>query len=731
MMTDPVPPAPMADRLYELLPGVHRLRDGQHGEQLRALLQVVGEQLQLVEDDINGLYDNWFVETCADWAIPYLGDLVGYVPTGVAAALEDPRGDAGRGLVAAVFPRRAVANVVRARRRKGTLALLEELAADVGGWPARAVEFYRLLGVSQPVHLLGTGDAVPRVWCCRGRTVDVRDGEAIDLAEGPFGSLAHSVDVRRPTSRRTTGRYGIPSVGLFAWRLRPYSVTDTPARSLEDEDPHRYSFSVLGNNAPLFARPVPERTATDIAGEANLPVPIRRRALERNPDKFVGPGRSFQVRIGDPPELVPADHVVAADLGPLRHRPRRGRVLVDPERGLMLFAHDLLSATRAGVCVSYSYGFSADIGGGEYDRPLPGHPGAVVTRVRGKAALDRALAGWRDGATPAEQPRHAVIEIDDSGVYDVAVHLEVGAGSSLQLRAGERRRPVIRLSDRSTGMDALRVSGGAGSRFGLDGLMVVGNAVQVDGDLAGLTIRHCTLVPGWGLGPDCEPTHPARPSLELIDTRPDVCVEHSIVGSIQVTMSEVRSEPVRLCVSDSILDATSRERAALSALGGGRAHATAALVRTTVFGTVTVQAISLAENSILEGRVDAARRQTGCVRFCSVLPNSRTPRRFQCQPDLVDAAVDAVLDLSQEARSRTRDSERLRVRPAFNSVRYGTPDYCQLSVACAVEIAQGADDESEMGAFHDLYQPQRAAALRAGLDEYSPAGVDSAVIFAS
>ena len=637
---------------------------------------------------------------------------------------------AGRSLVAATFPRPAVANVVRARRRKGTLALLEELAVDLGGWPARAVEFYRMLGVAQPVHLLGTSEAVPQAWRRRGRTVDMRDGDALDLAHGPFDSLAHTVDVRRPTSPGTTGRYGIPSVGVFAWRLRPYSVTGTPALCLEDEDPHRYTFSILGNSAPLFARPIPEAVATQIADEANLPVPIRRRALGAHPDRFVGAGKSFQISIGDPPVPVSAEQVVAADLGGWRHRPRRRDVLVDPERGLMLFGHDLLPATRNAVSVWYSYGFSADLGGGEYDRPLSGHPDAVIVRLHGQAALDRALARWTGVEAPEQQPRHAIVEIEDSGVYDVAMHLRIASDSSLQLRAGQGCRPVIRLPDRSTGPDALRVSGGEGSRFTIDGLMIVGNAVQVDGDLMALTVRHCTLVPGWGLGLECEPTHPARPSLELIDAAPDVCIEHSIVGSIQATISDVRRDPVRLCATDSIIDATSRERAAVTAVGAGRAHVTASIVRTSVIGEVHVHAISLADNSILEGRVDVARRQVGCLRFCSVVPGSQTPRRFQCQPDLVDSLVDAKYDPG-EARDRARESERLRVRPAFDSVRYGTPDYCRLSAACAEEISQGADDESEMGVFHDLYQPHRTAALRAALADYSPAGMDAAIIFAS
>ena len=146
-----------------------------------------------------------------------------------------------------------MANTIRYRRRKGTLALLELLARDVAGWPARAVEFYRLLAVAQHLNHLHLD---------RGRTVDLRDGDALDRLDGPFDDLAHTVDVRRVASQRTPGRYNIPSVGVFVWRLRSYSVTQTPAYCFEEQGPNCYPFSVLGNDTPLFTRPRPDPTAS-------------------------------------------------------------------------------------------------------------------------------------------------------------------------------------------------------------------------------------------------------------------------------------------------------------------------------------------------------------------------------------------------------------------------------------------------------------------------------------
>jgi hypothetical protein len=288
------------------------------------------------------------------------------------------------------------------------------------------------------------------------------------------------------------------------------------------------------------------------------------------------------------------------------------------------------------------------------------------------------------------------------------------------------------------------VRGEAGSRFTLDGLLVTGRSVQCEGPLAEVVIRHCTLVPGWTLDSDCQPRRLTEASLELIDTRARVIVERSILGSIQVSQDEVGSDPIDLRLSDCILDATSPEREALGAPTWPLAHAVLTCERTTVLGEIQTHAIALAENSIFLGTVHVARRQLGCMRFCYVAPCSRTPRRYRCQPDLAEEAAGAAAEEAGCGKDRPGSEEdrkalaedlvrhaRERVRPRFHSTRYGNPAYAQLALDCGEEITRGADDESEMGAFHDLFQPQRAANLEARLDEFTPAGMDAGVIFAS
>jgi hypothetical protein len=66
-----------SETLYNLLPAIYRIRDLEQGEPLRALVSVVADQVAVLEENLNQLYDDLFIETCAGWAVPYIGDLIG------------------------------------------------------------------------------------------------------------------------------------------------------------------------------------------------------------------------------------------------------------------------------------------------------------------------------------------------------------------------------------------------------------------------------------------------------------------------------------------------------------------------------------------------------------------------------------------------------------------------------------------------------------------------------
>jgi len=736
------------DRLYELMPAIYRMRDADQGYPLKALLAVIEEQVNVVEDNIGQLYENWFIETAEEWAVPYIGDLIGYRPVHDAGEPGDIQTAQGRARNRILTPRSDVANTIRYRRRKGTVALLELLAEGVAGWPARVVEFYRLLGWMQNINH-------PHLE--RARTVDMRQGDALDLLDGPFDPAAHTVDVRRINSRRRPGRYNIPSIGVFVWRLRPYRVTATPAYCLEEVGPYCYTFSALGNDAPLYIKPEPEAEPTDIAEERNLPAPIRRRPFERRLAEFYGLDKSLAIWAGDwadhdARQPLPVQAIVAADLSDWQYQPELNVIAVDPVRGRIAFPPDQLPKK---VRVTYHYAFSADLGGGEYDRPMVQPQSYRLYRVGENEPFKRindALARWQsDLATwPAAEPQNAVIEIADSGVYVDPIYIRLGAHQSLQMRAANQTRPVIRLLNWQTDLpDSLMVTMSGGSRFSLDGLMITGRSVHIKAEppakneprdleicLAEVNIRHCTLVPGWGLQNNCEPRRPAEPSLELFNVRARVTIEHSIVGSIQVNENQVTADPIPLEITDSILDAARPNDEAVGAPGRLVAHVVLTIKRCTVFGRVAVHAIELAEDTIFNDCLNVARRQLGCMRFCHVPRDCRTPRRYNCQPNLAEQAAESELlrvhpKPPQAEIDAAQARARERVRPQFNSIRYGAAEYCQLAETCAEEIVRGAADESEMGVFHDLFLPQRAANLRARLEEHLPAGMQAGIIYAT
>lgn len=570
-MKTPITP----DSLYDLLPSIHRLRDERGA--LRELCGILAREARIVEDDVFRLAESGFVETCPDWLVPYLGDLLGVTGLGTYPG-------------SVLSGRAEVADVLAWRRRKGTAAVLERIALAVTGWPGKAVEFFQTLAVTQ--HLAHTRP--------HGRwTADVRSGDRMELVDGPFDPTPHTVDVRRIEPRR--GRHGIPHVGLFLWRLEAHPIELAEARA-SDEGEGLYTISPLGLDLPLFAPGDAWDVDTRVATR-HVPDPITRRELHANPEGHVG--QSFTLYEGTPGNWnpIPEDEIVACDLSAWPRPIPQNRIGVDPVLGRIAFGEDAEPETWR---ISYHYGFAGDLGGGAYPRGEESLETVDVLTVGDGAEADHgdlasALAAWGGSGS-------VVIEVQDSRTYEETLGpLAVASGQRLEIRAASEQRPVLILDGELT------VTGAEDSTFVLDGLLVTGGDLRLGGEMDRIRISHTTL-------------HPDAVSLFLDSGEAEVEIERSILGVVEA------ADECRATVVDSILDAGSPDERVWT---GGSLR----FVRSTAIGGVDVRELPLAESAIFLGPVVAERRQQGCVRFSHVPRGSRVPRRYRCQPVIPDDAT--------------------------------------------------------------------------------------------
>jgi hypothetical protein len=734
------------DRLFDLLPAIYRQRDVERGGPLRALLSVIEREVALVESDISHLYDDWFVETANEWVVSYIGDLLG------VRSLAPVNG--------AVSTQRAfVANTIGYRRRKGTASVLEQLARDVTGWPAHVVEYFLQLEWEQYANHIRLTNL---------RTPDLRDTNALELLGGPLGTAAHTVDVRHIDRGR--GRFNIPNIGLHLWRIQPYAIELATARSVGNAGEERYTFDPLGRDLPLFNNPRTEVEATQISREENLPVLLRRRVLhdeleawrqalvdETQPGCLYfrpdAPGPVFEVTVDDEPKPIPPEFVQICNLEDWR-RPNKTRsyvrasdghvkirsirVVVDPVLGRLTYPK---GDSHARMRVSFSYGFSGDVGGGPYDR----RASLQAAQAAAAPSWNDAEIDWQIGVSSEVAPvtNQIVPTIGDAvaawnqrppgtvgviTVMDSASYEENLTGATRSIRVpdeskllivaaswpevedplvpgGVRRdvgrympvglRPHLRGNVRIVG-----TSGGgpaaAGGLLIVDGLLVEGRVRVAPGDLGGLVLSNCTVVSGDGALAVTAGSDPA-----LLNNHLSIQLRRTICGRVRLA-----DTVPGLSVLDSIVDA-----AMDPGTDGIDAPGAALDVQTsTILGRVTGRTLE-AGNSIFRERVAITRRQTGCVRFCYLPLTSTTARRYRCQP--------------------TDTASAHRVFPQFTSTALGEAGYLQLARQCPSAITEGADDEREMGAFHFLQGGRRVKNLAANLDLYLRFGMEAGIFLVS
>jgi hypothetical protein len=702
-----------AEEIYRLLPAVYRVRDAEQGGVLRELVGVITDQVNVLAESLEQMYDDEFVETCAPWVAPYIGDLVGYRTLhGVVPQVASPRAD--------------VANTIRYRRRKGTVSVLEQLAGDVTGWPAHAVEFFELVAATQYMNHIRPHAAA---------TADLRDEARLELAgtfqAGAFDSFAHTAEMRSVTSR--AGRYNIRNVGIFLWRVQSLRLARVP---LVDADGSgvRYRFDQLGTDKQLFAEKRTEQEITHLAEPLDVPLPLRRRFTGAHLAHLYGTGLSFLLELEAAADInaVASADIRICDLsddpavpGAWAHQPQPAdtHVAVDPVLGRVAFA--AAPATGETRLATFHCGTALAIGGGGYDRAATlGKPNTIVT-VSGGDPLGPPLTSVQGGGT---------VQILDSRPYAVPPTITATTPAAnapdrtVVLRSANRARPLLSRADQ------LKLAMDPDTTVELSGLVLAGAPLVIeqsaDAEPRKLVLRHCTLVPGFTRDPDGTPHLTGRASLIVLHPFAEVTLDRCIVGPI------VAVEGVEVTATDSVVDASDEDEIAFcgrAPAGGGLLTVSSAADRKTgdgltagghltleactVLGKVHAERLDVSNSLLLARRtgggdpwpapVWAERRQVGCMRFSFVPPGSRTPRRFHCAG-------------GEPAH-----------RPFHTSLRYGDPGYMQLRRSTHPAIRTGASDESEMGVTHDLYGPQRETNLRIRMDEYLRYGLEAGFFYAT
>ena len=708
-----------ADKLWSLLPAVYRAEDSASFDTngpLRELVNRIGAQAAILRRSIDRLWEDQSIETCDDWMIPYIGDLL-------AARLA--------GSLDAVGQRRDVAKTIYYRRRKGTVGLLEELAADITGWDARIVEFFRRLGRTRhsldpalplPAEspdpngtrrlLIAEGLRGPLTQTGIGGWADLRNDDGASAAKTAFDEFFYSADVRRGQGQ--FGWQNIPNIGVFLWRLESFGVdwtTPVPRKDCAGQ----YTFDPTGREIALFAARL--RTGSDAFGanwtpplEWQMPSPIRKSLLEsalRQPADL--PLLAITNSVTGKSDLnslgvfrQPGIDYTAIDAAHLSTQPDRVQadpqgIVLDPERGLLRV---LSPPPEDSVFVTYHFGFSSRIGAGPYDRRTVGAffaPSAPAQSVSGgKDNLKNALAA---GINPTDQRI-----LNDSLTYDAMQDITVQ--ENFALRATNGSRPVVRLPETSP---EWVITGTGGCELTLDGILFTGGEITLRGAFDTVTIFCGTLDPGDWNGADFTLAADGRkltPCRLNVDARvKTLIIQRSICGPV---VPSANGSIENFLVSDSLLQSFDGENALQMEAG------TAFLTRVTLLGPALLNRIEASE-CIFDEIVTIADIQHGCVRFSACSTGSTLPSPYES----VEIAPHA---------------------PLFNSRVWGHAAYAQLredadsaivTGAAGRTISEGAQNGSEMGAFALEKNPIKTRSLLFKYREFLPLGLTPVIIYAT
>jgi hypothetical protein len=763
-----------AEKLWEWIPEVYRDADGRDDNPgkgtLRALIELVAGQAAVIRRDVDRLWDDQQITLADDWAVPYIGDLLGTRPV----SEQNRRGQ-----------RVAVARTIYYRRRKGTVPVLEALIRDIGDLDGAVVEAFRRLGRSRhrlDPEILGLEGLITRT--PPGGTADLRSARISDIAGGPFDDLAHTLDVRQ--LRGLNGRYNIPKINFHLFALQAFQVRLATA---VDFGAGRFTLDPTGRDIQLFQpRQRPEEDdPCHAAREWELPAPLTCRRLNAARFRLEGDdvpsdliaelgawaGLEYRTETAfrrllddrldagqlalhlselleatltpDSPKfhLWPAavSIAVADNAGadpPLRHEVLGAdletwgsgltveddrRLLVDPSRGrfVLLGAFD---ATDRVFAQHHHFGLTNPVGAGPFDRAAELAPDSEVTGTLPSGAINADGFFTDPGpVTGVLLPTTGVHRVPSSKTYEPDLGGQTWSNvGPLTLEASDGERPYLRFTppaaDPAITIDA--ATGGDPPDLVLDGLWL---GLQPP-DLARVTLAAAD---------DPCPVVPARIVLDgafrelvLRHCTIDPGGERARIDPLQclpipaITL-EIRGQVDRLlidrCITGPILEATAtgdpcsaREIVVCDSIVHSLDDAVPAI--SSRIASVELQRVTVFGDVVVNRLYATEALIQGTVR---VTDNQTGCFRF--------SATDADLDRRLPPQFESHLLAPAIPNHVFVSRRFCDPGYAQLGPTAPVEIRRGGENRSEIGVFNRRLLAIRQADLEAKVTEYLPFGL--------
>ena len=335
---------------------------------------------------------------------------------------------------------------------------------------------------------------------------------------------------------------------------------------------------------------------------------------------------------------------------------------------------------------------------------------------------------------------HLELPASDQFTWPTSISLEVAAGAELILSSQLLKRAVIAADAGSTQPWLIQLQ--PGSRLEIDGILVTLpiRVESVPRELNSLsqqskgTERLTTTASPCSTGSSMNGSTGTSGS---VDRLPELTFRHSTLmhrpGDEQPVLT-ITGEGLRLhfascrtgqiSIEDSPLSAGQCPRrpfdiqmqdtiwaATLSPLVevvSPRPSVRLTVARSTLLGSLELEGPLIGEDSVFLSDVNVHRYDQGYLRHCYVYIHEhserRTPLRYRCVPSY-SATVPEVIKPEE----------------LFVSLDPTHPGYAQLRHTVSQKILRGAEDESEMGAFHDEFFPQRKAVLESRLSEFTPA----------